>query len=304
MGEVDEITAQNIRLNEYIRQYAVIQNIGDTVYYTPCTDCTCTLDVFDSTNTQLLNDVQTIELSTGLFGYTATSQYFMANNDYHAVFNCTSVVYGSGLVTSTVHIDEGMPMGSIEVGTSSGGVLDTLIPDLPTGYWDNFWGDFWENLEDFFFGDLPSDYLEKWWDNIKNSEKTGIIGGLTGILNYLASIIVDVVEFVGIVSAHFFDAFRNPEKFMKDMWEYNLELIYLVVTLSSPFFIVFMFVELWFISQSLDKDFFGMVGKFMTLNMQMVGFIYVALNFVLNFLIQIFNVFITLISSIRALFPF
>jgi len=302
-GETGEITTQNIRLNEYIRQYAKIQNVNNgAVYYNDCQDCTCKLDVYDSSNRVLFKNVQTTQLSSGLFGYIATSQYFQVNNDYNAIFNCTSIAYGSGLVSSVVHIDEGVVDGSLEIGTQS----DSLIPSLTDS------GGFWDGLAQVF-ADTLNTYndilLNSWLDIIAPNRQADLrqridnSNSLYDILIYIWDMGATALAFITFLWDLAILLLTDQQAFLSKIWGYNLTLLYMILTLTMPFFMFFLLIELWIMSQSLNRNFFGMIEVFITKNIQLISVVYVGFSFVANLLISGINLFVGILMSIRNLLP-
>lgn len=139
MGQISEIKNQQIYLGDNIKQYALIQYIDSGASYTDlCPDCTCSLDILNKVDGLILDDAVTTELSQGLFAYKTTSDYFSQSQTYHTIFNCTSVLYGSGLAYSQVDILDSPPLQTglrpqqdtpVLIGTQSiiGDVINGLI---------------------------------------------------------------------------------------------------------------------------------------------------------------------------------
>ena len=304
MGELEEIETQNIRLNEYIRQHAVIQNIGDTVYYTPCDDCTCTIDMFDGENKQLIDDGSTIELSIGLFGYRATSQYFLPNKDYYVLFNCTSIEHGSGLVSSTVHVDEGIGIGDISVSTDEG-----VSPLESGGLFSGFWTEFKANLNNILIT-LNEYFFDSWLDLIAPTRQEGLrsrvetgnllydmLIGLWNASVYMINLFTSLLVLIKL-------ALTDPAEFINQMWKYNLWLIYAFFTVTLPVFVIFLFIQMWFMNKSLGKGFFPMIETWLMLNISLVMGLYGFINIVLNLIMGLFNIAIRVLSGLRNLLPF
>lgn len=105
VGSIEEIKNQDIYMGDYIKQYAIIQYVDNGATYTDlCQDCSCTITISNNKYGEILNNAQTQEINTGLFGYKTEHGLFYSEQTYYALFNCTSIEYGQGLAYSQVNI--------------------------------------------------------------------------------------------------------------------------------------------------------------------------------------------------------
>lgn len=109
------ITYQNVKVGDYIRQYALIEvDNNGAVYRIVCPDCSSYITLTDDDGTTYAYNVSMIELEEGLFGYDTSILSY--GKHYNARYETVSPTYGSAVIFGEVQIsDKSEWIGSVNL---------------------------------------------------------------------------------------------------------------------------------------------------------------------------------------------
>ena len=101
----DLITSQNVKIGDYIRQYALIEFDREGAVYTVlCEDCTVYITLTDRYGNNIIYNKTMTELDTGLFGYLTNDLKY--GELYNARYESVSAEYGNGIIYGEVQITD------------------------------------------------------------------------------------------------------------------------------------------------------------------------------------------------------
>ena len=105
IGQMQELDYQRVDHNGKIKQYAIVEEIGDAAFRYPCPDCTCTLTMTDSEGFVIKNSEPCTDELNGLFTNVLYESNLHASQTYELRHYCISATYGNGTVISSLQID-------------------------------------------------------------------------------------------------------------------------------------------------------------------------------------------------------
>lgn len=129
IGQMQELDFQRVDYNGKIKQYAIVEEVGDTVFRYPCPDCTCTLTMSDSEGFVIKNSEPCTDEDNGLFTNILYENNLQAAQTYELRHYCISPTYGNGTVISYLKISS--EETSIDFSASADDIA-TQISDITT----------------------------------------------------------------------------------------------------------------------------------------------------------------------------
>ena len=113
------IVSQNVKLGDYIRQYALVEySDNGAVYTVPCSDCSCYISLSDADGVNYLYNQSMVKLENGLYGYRSGSLTY--GKLYTARFEAVSPTYGSSVMFGEVQIsDKSEWVGAVNIASVS-----------------------------------------------------------------------------------------------------------------------------------------------------------------------------------------
>ena len=113
------IVTQNVKLGDYVRQYALVEySDNGAVYTVPCDDCSCYLSLSDADGVNYLYNQSMVKLENGLYGYRSSSLTY--GKLYTARFEAVSATYGSSVMFGEVQItDKSEWVGPVNIASVS-----------------------------------------------------------------------------------------------------------------------------------------------------------------------------------------
>ena len=123
LGTAQEvIVSQNVKLGDYIRQYALVEySDNGAVYTVPCSDCSSYISLSDADGVNYLYNQSMVKLENGLYGYRSGSLTY--GKLYTARFEAVSPTYGSSVMFGEVQIsDKSEWVGAVNIDSVSASV--------------------------------------------------------------------------------------------------------------------------------------------------------------------------------------
>jgi len=127
VGQLQEIDFQRVDYGGKIKQYAIVEEIGETAFRYPCPDCTCTLTMTDSEGFVIKNAETCTDEKDGLFTNILFEDNLHVAQTYQLRHFCISPVYGNGTVISGLQLST--QETSIDF-TASSEVIAQTITDI------------------------------------------------------------------------------------------------------------------------------------------------------------------------------
>jgi len=269
-AQVSEITQQNVKINDMVRQYAVIQfvNPAGSPYFDYCTDCVCSASVYGENLILRKDDIAAAEIESGLFGFRATTNLFTTGKNHLVRFNCTSTEYGSGEVDSQVYILSG----------------DTPASTAVDGF----------GTENVFIYDWINDLLNPPEDEVEDSPSVfdGVLGLITGALDGILKIMAIAFKLI-----------TSPAEGLQDLMGLFIGIFWGLILLLMPFI---MLLECFAIVYSLKTyqggNIISLVMVVVNANILIFSWGFMVLRGIIEQIIDLGNLIIGLISTIRQQF--
>jgi len=293
-AQASEITSQNVRINDYVRQYAVIQyvNTQGSAYFDYCMDCNCTAKVYNDRLQQLRENITCTEIETGLFGFRATTDTFEPTKNYVVSFTCESVSYGNGSVNSDVYVYSSQEAQTLNLASDITSTATGVT--APSSTWD-IWKIFNPSL-----GEMIERLLSSGKDLIGLTSidaffyRLGeLISGITDLILGLISILIYLITWV-------YTLFTDPKQALYDI----LVIFWIALMLIIPFLAI---IEMGIFVIILKRrhgagDLMGLISDFINIHIDIFSFVFVILDGVISLIIKLTSLIIELIAMIRGLF--
>lgn len=288
----DVIVKQNVKLGDYIRQYAMVEvDNNGAVYKVACDDCLAYITLYDDEGLIFVRNASMVKLDNGLYGYDSSGLDF--GRLYNARYEIVSVKYGgSAVINGEVQItDDSEWMGAVALDTpitsqtsSSSSSSECLLED----YKGDFMG-----MIDCTTGSAKAD-LEgvevpflKW--------KLGIVGTVIFSLYWLLTFVAALIAFTAnglyniltlvLAFVQFIVLFLDPASRSQAI-SGGLSFVYsLLISILLPFMPVILVCELFIVYRvCAEKTSYGLIVGFFRMNYNMIREIFNGLSYVLNLL--------------------
>ena len=278
LGTAQEvIVSQNVKLGDYIRQYALVEySDNGAVYMVPCEDCLSYISLSDADGINYLFNKSMVKLENGLYGYRSSSLTY--GKLYTARFEAVSPTYGSSVMYGEVLIaDKSEWVGDVAISS----VTPTTASSSVNTY------DKCDSLNIMELSECQAEgtrvALQEW--NVAGYFKLGVVGDILyfgylivlsfwNALLYVGTGIFTVINFVVTTAIAGIDfSFRLLDDSRRDaaIMDFMKFLLMIITAILKPFIPFFVIGELFIMFKtSTIKDPGRMMSEFFKENLNII----------------------------------